>query len=82
MLRFFRTLSGYRSELLRWSLWYPLFPSIRAARLLHLVPLLPGGGGILDNSFPEWHSEILRRSGFSGAATLLPGGDGILSIFY
>jgi hypothetical protein len=55
-----------------WSLWYPLFSSFQAARLQHLVLLLPGGGGgILDNSFPEWHSEIFRRSGFSGAATLL-----------
>jgi hypothetical protein len=30
----------------------------------------------------EWHSEILRRSGFSGAATLLPGGRGILDSFH
>ena len=45
-----------------WSLWYLLFiSSFQAARLLHLVPLLPGGGGgiLLVASFH--YSEILRR---------------------
>ena len=54
-----------------WSLWYLLFPSFQAAAAASW------------SVSTEWHnSEILRRSGFSGAATLLPGGGGILDSFH